>query len=232
MAIIPQTPSLAELLAAYQNNGIANGINQASTNFNSTARTTADIQAQRAAAAAQQSSLGLQQQGIGIQQQQANTAEQERLSHIVNPADINAAINGQAPAGPVNQTFADTIIKAREAESVRKAQLAQQSFESEENRKNRSAQAALAAQTHQDQITSTASTAANAQLDTAAKNKVSAHSWLPWETANEKTASDVFNHAAQRAGMLPASNAVYRHYSDGHSEVSTDGGNTFKPVTQ
>lgn len=194
MAIPINTPSLADLLAAYQNNGVANGINQASTNFNNTARTASDVAAQRAAQIAQQ-------QQLQIQQQQANTAQAEQQSKIVSPEDYQAVTNGQAPAGPVNQTLLDAVMKQKAMAQEQQNELANRKAIADQAVATRAQEAANANQTHQDQIAATSQTAANANLDTAAKLKVASHSWLPWETGNEKTANAVYNSAAQRAGV-------------------------------
>lgn len=194
MAIPIQTPTLAELLAAYQNNGVANGINKASENFNTTARTAAEVQAQRAAAA--------------TAQQQANTAEQERLSHIVAPEDVQAALNGQPVNHPVNQTFADTILKAKQAADLKNAQLAQQSFEAEENRKARESLAGQAAQVHKDATASTAQTARSGQFEAAGKNLEGLH-WYDklFNTQANKGVTAGYNFAANQVGA-PSLNGV------------------------
>lgn len=194
MGIPINIPSLADLLAAYKTGSLTDGINAASSNFNATARTAADVQAQRAAAAAQQ-------QQIQIQQQQANTAQAEQQSKIVSPEDYQAVTTGQAPSGPVNQTLLDSVMKQKAMVQEQANELANRKAIADQAVAERAQQAALANQAHEDQIKATAQTAANANLDTAAKLKVAAHSWLPWETPNEKTANTVYNAAASRAGV-------------------------------
>lgn len=212
MAIPIQTPSLAELLAAYQNNGVANGINQASSNFSNTARTAAEVQAQRAAAA--------------TAQQQANTAEQERLSHIVAPEDVQAALNGQPVNHPVNQTFADTILKAKQAADLKNAQLAQQSFEAEENRKSREAQAAQSAQVHRDATASTAQTARSGQFEAAGKNLEGLH-WYDklFNTQANKGVTAGYDFSANQVGA-PSLKGVPAGMV---SITASDGSNHFVP---
>lgn len=223
MGIPIQTPTLSELLAAYTNNNVATGIQQASTNFNSAARTTADVQAQRAAAA--------------TAQQQADTAELARKSQIIAPEDVTAAMSGQPINHPVNQTFADTILKAKQAADLKQAQLQQQTFEAEQNRLARQSLADQSTQVHKDAMATTAQTARSGQYEAASKNLEGLH-WYDklFNTQANKGVKSAYDFAAGQVGApslngAPAG-AVYRHYSDGHSEVSKDGGKTFQPVAQ
>lgn len=187
MGIPINVPSLAELLATYKNGSLAEGINAASTNFNTAARTASEVQAQKSAAA--------------VAQQQANTAEQERLSHIVAPEDVSAAMNGQAPNHPVNQTFADTILKAKQAEALKQAQLQQQSFEAEQNRQSREALAAQATQVHKDAMATTAQTARSGQFEAAGKALTGLH-WYDklFNTEANKGIKSGYDFAAKQVG--------------------------------
>lgn len=187
MGIPIQTPSLSELLAAMTQNNVATGIQQASTNFNNAARTTSEIQAQRAAAA--------------TAQQQANTAEQERLSHIVQPEDLQAGINGQPINHPVNQTFADTILKAKQAADLKDAQIKAQAFEAEQNRLNRESIAGQANIVHKDAIASTAQTARSGQFEAAGKALTGLH-WYDklFNTEANKGVKSGYDFAAKQVG--------------------------------
>lgn len=187
MAIPIQTPTLAELLAAYQNNGIANGIKEAGTNFNTTARTTADVQAQQQAAA--------------TAKQQADTAEALRQSQIISPEDLNAGMTGQPINHSVNQTFADTILKAKQAADLKAAQLKQMEFEAEQNRLSRESIASTAAQTHKDAMATTAQTARSGQFEAAGKNLEGLH-WYDklFNTQANKGVTSGYDFAAKQVG--------------------------------
>lgn len=194
MAIPIQSPTFAELLAAYTNNGVANGINQASTNFNNTARTASDVQAKEQAAA--------------TAKQQADTAEMLRQSQIVSPDDVTAAISGKAPTHPVNQTFADTILKAKQASDLKEAQIQSQQFEAEQNRLARQTVADQANVVHKDAIASTAQTARSGQFEAAGKNLEGLH-WYDklFNTEANKGVKSGYDFAAKQVGAPSMSGA-------------------------
>lgn len=186
-----QYPSLSELVAAKQyTSPVQAGVEGAMQGM----QTASSMAARKAA-------LQAKLQELGIMQQQADTASAAEKAKFIDPNQFNDAMAGKPVTAPISSNFADALTRAQEARNAAKLSDERIRFEGDQNRLSRESMAAEGAATRKQTADIAAQTAANAQLETAGKNKVAAHSWLPWETANEKTANDVYQHAADRAGL-------------------------------